>query len=86
MGSTAPSGAVDAELRAPQLRQSRLLTRAGAGDTAAANGLLRMQLELGDFALRAASVPPDQQAAAAVAALRGALACAETGRGCRRAR
>jgi hypothetical protein len=85
-GGATPGDDVDAELRALQARQSRLLSRAGAGDTAAANGLLRMQLELGDFALRAASLPPGQQAAAAVVALRSALACAETGHGCRRAR
>ena len=73
----------DAALDSLMTRYSRILTRASAGDSAAVRQAERMQLVMGDVAVRVAAMPAEQQSAAYERALRAALTCAETGRGCR---
>ncbi|GLC24926.1 hypothetical protein [Roseisolibacter agri] len=73
----------DAAFDSLMTRYQRILTRASAGDSVAVRQAERMQLEMGDVAVRVAAMPGDQQSAAYERALRAALACAETGRGCR---
>ena len=73
----------DAALDSLMTRYSRILTRASAGDSVAVRQAERMQLEMGDVAVRVAAMPAEPQSAAYERALRAALTCAETGRGCR---
>ena len=73
----------DAAFDSLMTRYSRILTRASAGDSVAVRQAERMQLEMGDVAVRVAAMPGDQAPAAYERALRAALTCAETGRGCR---
>ena len=73
----------DAAFDSLMTRYSRILARASAGDSVAVRQAERMQLEMGDVAVRVAAMPGDQAPAAYERALRAALTCAETGRGCR---
>lgn len=86
-GSVAPSSEeMDDEMQALSARQMALVSRASAGDAEAAKGLERFQREIADIGLRVATLPMDRQATAMTEAMRQALTCAESNRGCRHAR
>jgi hypothetical protein len=80
-----PAGSVesDPELAATRTAYMQLATRAASGDRKAADQLTRFQREMSVAALGINALPASQQQRAYGVALRDALACATSGKGCR---
>jgi hypothetical protein len=72
----------DPELAAARTEYTRLVARAASGDRNAAKQLERFQRELSAAAPTLNALPASQQQGAYDVALREALACATTGKGC----
>jgi len=78
-----PTPGTSPEMQRLQAEYSQMMMRASAGDKVAGQQMTRFAQEWANAATRIQTLSPDKQQAAYEAAMRDAMACATTGKGCK---